>query len=542
MYEHVKTKAQLKSDGTDDVAKSTKNHAGGNNERQDAYLYGHPLGRKKRYRSPADFFPHLLWLATDPEGDPDNCACKICAPDELQPEDDRVKAEPVKKEEDVKPTFKTQVIVEVPRYSPATTMHGLQANTQTATAQLNTRVLTPQQSALPQVRTVDQQVDTQYNRFVYRPGEVVWYCKGEAWGLAVVARRFNSRTSPNEPEMKRYLVQPLSTPLQPEQQVPLEREDYMRPWLAWSPPGFTMEGLGRIPNVSFDSVDWLGALNGKYGGSGDPQVDASILAARAVDASYSLFGTVRAGDGEQSNHERRWNGIFIGAEKFWVGDPARLKPGSGRDVFVITDIVERAQNPSAMQPNLVVQLVGDVYQPIEVPAGAATPSEPGLPPRIREDTARRNAITVPTKRTQLYWKLMSQQARISLDAVKGRWYEATLLIPILDGEPEYASRVAKGEIHEVGSMMNSRGDAQHDSMRKVMPIKKQSRHEAIGAAVPRGTAIMDGIDPPPKDEVDRMFPQINTQVQQGQQAEVPFDDIMDFGEPAGEQGNPPGIY
>lgn len=56
-------------------------HAAGVFERQDAYLYGHPQGRKKRYRSPADFFPHVLWLATDKEGDPRNCSCKICSPD-----------------------------------------------------------------------------------------------------------------------------------------------------------------------------------------------------------------------------------------------------------------------------------------------------------------------------------------------------------------------------------------------------------------------------------------------------------------------------
>jgi hypothetical protein len=49
------------------------------NERRDYYLYGHPGGRKKRYRSPADFLPHLLWLATDPDEIPnhDRCDCKV---------------------------------------------------------------------------------------------------------------------------------------------------------------------------------------------------------------------------------------------------------------------------------------------------------------------------------------------------------------------------------------------------------------------------------------------------------------------------------
>ena len=78
LYEHVK---KTDKDGKTEV--KSKTHAAGGMDRQDAYLYGHPAGRKKRYRSPADFFPHLLWLCTDESGDPDNCTCKICSPDDL---------------------------------------------------------------------------------------------------------------------------------------------------------------------------------------------------------------------------------------------------------------------------------------------------------------------------------------------------------------------------------------------------------------------------------------------------------------------------
>jgi hypothetical protein len=77
LWEHVKYKV----DGSAEDKKQKGKHAAGPYERQDAYLYGHPQGRKKRYRSPADFFPHLLWLATDKEGDQRNCSCKICSPD-----------------------------------------------------------------------------------------------------------------------------------------------------------------------------------------------------------------------------------------------------------------------------------------------------------------------------------------------------------------------------------------------------------------------------------------------------------------------------
>ena len=49
--------------------------------RADAYLYGHPNGPSGRYRSPAEFLPHLMWLATDESADRNNCGCKLCFSD-----------------------------------------------------------------------------------------------------------------------------------------------------------------------------------------------------------------------------------------------------------------------------------------------------------------------------------------------------------------------------------------------------------------------------------------------------------------------------
>ena len=60
------------------------NQADDPNHRQDSYLYRHSQGPRKRFRSPADFYPHLLWLATDNSGDSDNCSCKICTPEDIQ--------------------------------------------------------------------------------------------------------------------------------------------------------------------------------------------------------------------------------------------------------------------------------------------------------------------------------------------------------------------------------------------------------------------------------------------------------------------------
>ena len=62
------------------------------NGRQDKYLKGtsHCTSKRvsttlypgscnvSRFRSPAEFAPHALWLLTDPSLDPSNCRCKYC--------------------------------------------------------------------------------------------------------------------------------------------------------------------------------------------------------------------------------------------------------------------------------------------------------------------------------------------------------------------------------------------------------------------------------------------------------------------------------
>lgn len=105
LWEHVKYNVEKVAE---EKKRDKGKHAAGIFERQDAYLYGHPQGRKKRYRSPADFFPHVLWLAADEEGDPRNCPCKICSPDGEEEVNEVVRVEPaVKKEIKVTPSIST---------------------------------------------------------------------------------------------------------------------------------------------------------------------------------------------------------------------------------------------------------------------------------------------------------------------------------------------------------------------------------------------------------------------------------------------------
>ncbi|KAA8571182.1 hypothetical protein EYC84_000520 [Monilinia fructicola] len=254
LWEHVKyNKNKLEAEQKKDKGK----HAAGAYERQDTYLYGHPHGRKKRYRSPADFFPHVLWLSTDEDGDPRNCSCKICSPfgeDDLQDDTTRQNSGStvVKKE-----------------------------NTPTA--------------SIPQLK-----------------------------------KETNKASTP----ASQYLVQPLSHPItHPAAQI--NDQESIRPWLAWSvrkpplPQSTVFFMTMYLGIVSFEAimveeitkltvVSWLRKL-----------LTEAILFFDRIEKSsgFTWRSTLQ--------------GMFLGAEKIWVGEPVRLRvEGDSIVVLVIQKLIE----------------------------------------------------------------------------------------------------------------------------------------------------------------------------------------------------------
>jgi hypothetical protein len=499
LYEHVK---KTEKDGKTEV--KSKTHAAGGNDRQDAYLYGHPAGRKKRYRSPADFFPHLLWLCTDESGDPDNCGCKVCSPEDLAEVMPETKAK-MKPEAAGQHTF----VMAKPGAGQGMTKMKQEPSALTPIQRPSSspRPLIP--NPLPPPKSQDQQLDRQYNAFMYRPGELVWFKRGQAWGLGAILRRWQPT-----PDQYHYTVQPLSHPHQHPPSVVKSSHTELRPWLAWSVPGYTNDALNNMQEPPrYETLDWDGLLQKRYG-NGDSEVDGSILAAKSIDSSYTLLQPNKTVDADQNFTETYYEGLYLGAEKMWVGDPLRLHPGSGTDILVLHFIVERrAKSPRANVPTSVY-LVGDVYQLLQIshsnpnlPTPASPSNNPQLPPRLTEDLTFRNARSIPTLYTVSYWKLTMTNSRAELNDIKGRWYEASLILPILQ-QAVFEDSARKGEIREATLWMNSRGDCINSNRppnlsklpRENNP--RSTRVEAFGRAFPPNSEIRDGIDPPLPDNVD----------------------------------------
>ena len=487
----------------------------------DAYLYGYPQGRKKRFRSAQEYFPHFQWLLEGKSEDYGDCACKNCAGDwvhkieplpgrggfvpasrdnpgvrkdftQVKKDSAALKKESAQiKREGSLPTPKVVVpqrpvlqAVKPPPKAPTA------SNSSTAPPRPPTQPLMTT-TPLPIPRTKEQELDAQFRKYIYRLGELVWFNRGTAWGLSLVIKR-DSMKDPLHPSTgphARYLVQPLSHPFHHPEPKLLTSDDTLRPWLAWSAPGPTHKALA---NKVFSTVDWKAVIAGQYG-PGDAEVDGSIFAAKQIDESFTLLSPLS--NNTTTTGERSYSALFLGGEKLYVGEPVRLRMHDGHNIMIIHQIIEKLK-PNSTNINLAsVHVIGDIYRLTTGPYDPAIAKQlvnAHLPARMKADLDFRNGVTVPSKRMHSHWKQLQASARLSIADLKGRWYESSILLPILRGSNIFATDVQRGEITDVGDWINGRGDA--NSAAGKMGARFRERLEAVGKAVPAGVKLSGADD------------------------------------------------
>ena len=354
-----------------------------------------------------------------------------------------------------------------------------------------------QSTPLPQPTSLEHLADISYNRYLCRTGEVVWFFrpKTSAWGLGLVVRRWAAKDNPAD---RSYLIQPLSHPFESPAQELVTSDDGLKPWLAWSAPQCTFAYIESNPQLGYGQIDWRALESGQYG-QGVASVDASIMAAKAIDNTYTLFERLKT-SAEGGNEIRHYNGIYLGAEKIWRGEAVRLRIGSsGSDLMVITDIIERVfANAPQKQPNAPplsqVLVTGDIYSyaTLDAPDPSKPPTPPqqnkNIPARMTYDMAWRNRMLVPATRTFAWWKLIAAGSKLEMSEIKGRWYETSLIFQ------DSFTKAVKNNEGGNGIWMNSRGDA--TGMGKAAGILRPDRVVAFGNSIPKGAQLVDGLDPP----------------------------------------------
>ena len=542
---------------------------------EECYLYGYPYGRKQRYRTPKEFFPHLWWLCEGKSDEHTDCECKHCCPpffDDLfhalkplpgrenvgdpaglkkekaaskpsvipkapqsVPKPPQVVVQQRPPSQDIKPPVKA--VSKKPAGPPAPRAAGPAANN------ANSRLTAPNivmPNPLAASKSAEQDIDAQVGRFIYRPGELTWFNRGSAWGLSIIIKRDLFKDNRNQ-DRPRYLVQPLSHPFHHPVTKIISTEENLRPWLAWSAPGPTHQALLHIQNLTYNTVDWKAVLEGRFG-AGDAEVDGSIYAAKMIDDSFSLIEQLS--NNTITTGERSYNGLYLGGEKIWVGEAIRLRVQGHHDIMVVSQIIEKLKANSTNAASATIFVVGDLYRYTTLPytPGQEPAENPHLPIRLRQDLNYRNRVTLASKRTISYWKIMQAASRLTITDIKGRWYESSILLPILHGFQNFNQDLQRGEISDVGAWINGRGDA--NGAPGKAGTRYQDRLETFGRAVPTGTKVMQGITSPIEEPKPPVTPAANTMYQppanqtnsvqtqsqpQPQQAEVGGDgDIAEF--------------
>ncbi|RPB05993.1 hypothetical protein L873DRAFT_1824738 [Choiromyces venosus 120613-1] len=508
--------------------------------RTDTYLYGHPKGPRKRYRSITEFRQHFLWLASDQTKNPNNCECRICCgKSEITVEPvvdtpvqtlsmstrntaakERAAAIVQTASPRAKVTRRTAsnaalavaapapAAPTAPRRSMATAVN-TRSSSSTPAPTLPTPAPFPPHHMSSSLTAVERGLDAALGKNIFRPGELVWCHCTEAWSLGVIVARPDPQSSPG------YTVQVLKSPLEAEMSRPYPGITLsgLRPWLAWSTPEITIPSLRNI--MDFESINWeqFRTVRGL-------EVDASIIKSRDIDTSYCLVDKI------DYPHANFYAGVFYGAEKIWIGEIVRLKRHAvpqanltGLEIMVVVSIQDHRRQP----PNKIrtsdtdITITGDIYEFVSCPVSTSPPPQipHWLPVRLINETKVKNQVTshASSNPTVGTWRCIQNGYSVTLEDIKGRWYESSILIPELKGHDKFQQDVQSGKWDELATQMNEMGNAGQASTRGW--LRNARRDEVLTKAVPRGFVLEK--DPTTNNQVAQPAFAVQIPVQQQQQ-------------------------
>lgn len=499
----------------------------GTTERTLFALYGHPLGPTYKYRSPGEFGPHLLWLMS-PSQDRNDCSCEFC--DRLVKRIlEGLVVQPVRQAAlapvNITAPRVSQPVAQKPR--PVQPLSQPQAQPQQQPVQQQQpahQPVQPQQQAQPQAQQVQlptlpavqtqsqsQPATTvstkrvwpflgQTNRNnIFRLGEMVWF-KHAAWRIGVIYEIVpkDQQTANSEADDDQYyfrIVQ-LGHAVLNLPNVVKESGD-MRPFLTFSVPASQADLAGQ----SFASINWQNLVTQRRQNP-DPAtvqrdlqvlgLEASKMAARAVNNSFSVFNRLDEPQPDLGYNVRSYGGLFFGAELINLNDPVRVKPptyaDSSRDpdgkkktaVMLVKRILLDANN------RLIFR--GPVYLLICQPLATQTAGE-HQDTLLAEEVSFRNSLLSEADSQSGRWtwfQVESAAAERTEKEAYGRFYLSHRLLKTIN-PAEYKQSVAAGQLKEPTAWVNSR--VENGAGAADLGCQR-NRRTAIGAAVVHGTTVL----------------------------------------------------
>lgn len=327
---------------------------------------------------------------------------------------------------------------------------------------------------------------------IFRAGEMVWTTQGNAWRLGVIlsfAAKGLQEPSGDDSDFS-FTVAPLSHALLG-QGLMLREASNLQPFLTFSVPDTQVPGLA---NKSFRDVDWESFAH-TYSQDPDPTkmqqkrqlagLEASKLAAKCVNNSYSTFnamGQIQTPDGDV---ETRYGGIFLGAEMVQVGDPVRVTASDGMAAVMRVSEITTAQHPDG---STTLHLGGDIFRLLRV---QHNPHQPvGVDPTqlgkafVEEVQSRIQFEKEPG--ITWAWVMLEQEATFVDRTIQGRFYVTYRLMKNL-GKLDGA--LQSGNLGDQQQSLNNRN---HDNGTPYMG-RQNSRIETFGSSVSVPIELSEGI-------------------------------------------------
>ncbi|KAK6957617.1 hypothetical protein Daesc_000404 [Daldinia eschscholtzii] len=458
-------------------------------QRHDCYLYGYPdlgvRGRSKaapkNYRSPAEFFDHLLWLISG-EADRNKCTCKHCktwSASQAKPQGVKVQA-PAR----LGPVTKASGALggNSPGQSAPTSAASSPAPSApsgTPAQRVASAALTAQVAASSAQAAV--QHDEPHEPHLFREGEVVWYIVGSSFHLGLIIERLLGK-----PAM--YKIKPLSYSLKPLADVTQPEAD-MRPFLAFSVPA-PHPILDNFANHPMEKIPWDVLEAQVINADGALSVEASKVGASRVDHSYSLFNAIP--DPTLQPNQQRVRGAFLGAEQVRDNEAVRIRPEPGE--------YPDGDNPELTFAMVVRKIVlektdkgeelffhGDLWLLRETDSPTHRDTLKYVTQAmIREKMFRDRVKNSPN--IHFEWVLIQNPFKKSEAYIRGRFYESEKLGPLLD--PNWNVTVQQGHFMPTHhKSLNNRGDSKSFNVGR-----KESRSATFAGIFPPGTVLSFGPD------------------------------------------------
>ncbi|KAI0022386.1 hypothetical protein F4780DRAFT_777765 [Xylariomycetidae sp. FL0641] len=442
---------------------------------KDRYLYGHKKrdGKIVNFRSPEEFFPHLVWLATLREG---QCSCLHChIEDKASRQKEKAKAGPALKKLSA-PTPAPKKEPDVPKSRPST------PKSTSKTAKCGPKTPKPGQSerggskcASP-ATPADGEVSVKPSSTSRRQSLQA----ERAWRIGLVLQACANPAAFNSP--LQYLISPFTYA-----KSPVDRgfwpENDIRPFLAYSVPqvnpNITALAGSRIIDINWD------ALESQFGIGNDQQqksrlaLEASKLAATLVDHSYSTFNPVQP----LFPNVEAFNGVFLGAEKIFAGETIRihLAPQEKNSlwdksmpvVMLVFQILIKQQQDGTRS----LMFYGDIWRLEQTSLQQPSPDQSRIAPSMHREKFFRDEV-LRSRGMRVDWVLIVERVVKTEGDVRGRFYETRQLAPILNPD-KFNQDLQQGQVNDLQTFLNNRGSSEGPDKGR-MP----SRADTVAGAVP----------------------------------------------------------